>query len=142
MNDMETKLQVGVKILLRNKENKFLLLKRSTEKYKNTKGVWDIVGGRIELGASLIENLKREIREETRLEFSGKAYLVAAQDIFREGLHVVRLTYVGEMEGTPILDGDHTDYKWLTFSEMKQLDGLDVYVKELIDKNVLHETYS
>ena len=51
-------LQVGVKIFLKNKEGKFLLLKRSSEKYKGTKGSWDIVGGRIDIGSKLMENLK------------------------------------------------------------------------------------
>lgn len=56
---MELKLQVGVKIFLKNKDGKYLLVKRSPEKYKNVRGDWDIVGGRIEMGSTLIENLKR-----------------------------------------------------------------------------------
>jgi len=41
-------LQVGVKIFLRNREGKILLLKRSTNKYKNTKDISDISGGCID----------------------------------------------------------------------------------------------
>jgi len=49
-------LQVGVKALLQNSEGKYLLLRRSLEKYPEIKGRWDIVGGRIDPGSILIEN--------------------------------------------------------------------------------------
>src|SRR3989338_7224600 len=65
-------LQVGVKILLRNNEGKYLLLKRSPEKYPEIGARWDIVGGRIDAGTPLIENLRREVKEETGLEISSE----------------------------------------------------------------------
>ena len=54
-------LQVGVKVLLKNPEGKYLLLQRNIEKYPEMKNRshWDIVGGRINLGTELIANLKR-----------------------------------------------------------------------------------
>ncbi len=61
-------LQVGVKVLLRNKENKYLLLRRSPEKYPNAPLDWDIVGGRINPGLTLLDNLKREVKKETGLD--------------------------------------------------------------------------
>ena len=51
-------LQVGVKVLLRNKKGEFLILKRSSEKYKLVKDGWDIPGGRIEPDTGLVDNLK------------------------------------------------------------------------------------
>ncbi len=53
-----------MKILLKNKEGKYLLVRRNPKKYPEVGAKWDIVGGRIEPGSSLIENLKREIKEE------------------------------------------------------------------------------
>ncbi|HEA84446.1 MAG TPA: NUDIX hydrolase, partial [Candidatus Wildermuthbacteria bacterium] len=60
-------LQVGVKILLQNKDGKYLLVRRSPEKYPEieAKNSWGIVGGRIIPGSPLFENLKREVKEET-----------------------------------------------------------------------------
>ncbi len=63
----DIKLQVGVKIFLKNKEGKYLLLKRNSVKYSNIRGEWDIVGGRIDPGTKLMDNLRREVREETQL---------------------------------------------------------------------------
>jgi len=133
-------LQVGVKILLQNKEGKFLLLKRSAKKYPEVGEKWDIVGGRIDPGTPLLENLKREIKEETGLEFTGEPKLVAAQDILKvAGRHVVRLTYTGKIEGTPVLDEDHDEYKWFSFQELKALskNQLDSYFRELLDLGLI-----
>ena len=95
-------LQVGVKALLQNKEGKYLLIRRSSDKYPEVGPKWDIVGGRINSGETLMENLKREIKEETNLDMKKEPKLVAAQDILRvPGMHVVRLTFVGEIEGEP-----------------------------------------
>ncbi|MBI4085149.1 MAG: NUDIX hydrolase [Candidatus Liptonbacteria bacterium] len=129
-------LQVGVKAVIRNKEGKYLLLRRSGSE---AKGVWDIAGGRIEPGIPLRDNLIREIREETGLDFDGKEKIIAAQDIFPSygGRHIVRLTYIIEMDGMPDLNpAEHDEFRWVSFEEMKSLPNLDVYLKELIDRGV------
>lgn len=127
-------LQVGTKILLKNNQGKYLLLKRSIIKYPEVEGRWDIVGGRIEVGTPLLENLKREIKEETGLELIKEPKLITAQDILRgTDKHVVRLTYLGEIEGTPTLDpNEHEEYKWLTLPEINQQEDLDYYFKQII----------
>lgn len=132
-------LQVGVKALMRNKDGKYLLLKRSVEKYKNTNGEWDIPGGRIEPGTKQFENLKREIKEETGLELVEVPRLIKAQDIFAksgktgEEKHVVRLTYVGEIEGEPVLNEENTDFIWLAYEKLKSFEGLDPYLQEVVN---------
>ena len=125
-------LQVGVKILLKNKEDKYLLVRRSSEKYPEVGAVWDIVGGRIEAGTALLENLKREIFEETKLELIGEPKLIAAQDILKLDKHVVRLTYIGEAQGDVILDEENTEYKWFRREELYQIEALDAYLKEVL----------
>ena len=129
---------LGVKAVLRNREGIFLLIRRSPEKYPEVGPRWDIVGGRIEPGTPLLENLKREIKEETNLDLADEPKLIAAQDILRiPGRHVVRLTYLAAASGTPKLDADHTEYRWFTLEEMKRLEPLDIYFKELLLKNLV-----
>jgi len=133
-------LQVGAKVLLKNPEGKYLLLRRSAKKYPEVGAKWDIVGGRIDPGSPLLENLKREIQEETQLQLTEEPKLIAAQDILRvPGRHVVRLTYLGKIEGTPVLDEDHDEYKWFSLEEIKDLSEkeLDIYFKELLDSAVI-----
>ena len=132
-------LKVGVKILLKNKEGKHLILKRSAEKYPEAgSDLWDIVGGRIDPGSPLIDNLKREIKEETGLDLMSEPSLVHAQDILRvAGKHVVRLTYVGDIDGEIVLSDEHDDYKWLTLDEIIKLEGLDNYFREVLERKLI-----
>lgn len=132
-------LQVGVKIFLKNKDGKYLLVRRSPDKYKNIKGNWDIVGGRIDVGSSLMENLAREVKEETQLNITSDPTLICAQDIMPNSeKHVVRLSYVGSTEGEPVLDmEENIEYKWLSMDEMRQQEDIDVYVEEILKKGLL-----
>ena len=126
-------LQVGVKILPQDKAGRYLLLRRSLEKYPEADGRWDIIGGRITPGTSLLENLQREVREETGLEIVGEPKLVAAQDILKNGRHIVRLTYTGEVTGEIKLDETENDmYQWYTQGELMELDDMDVYLRKVL----------
>ena len=134
-------LQVGVKILLRNPDGKFLLIRRSAEKYGSSK--WDIPGGRIDPGTSLSENLAREVMEETQLTMTSEPRIIGAQDIFAYAdHHVVRITYIGTAEGDPQLSDEHTEFRWVTWSELKAMpvEELDRYVKALMEEGVIPST--
>lgn len=137
---MLVQLQVGVKVLLQNQEGKFLVMKRATDKYKDVLHTWDIPGGRIDPGTTLTENLNRELLEETGLALASKPRLIAAQDLMPSAKtinHVVRLTYVGRTVGEPQLSDEHTEYRWVSFSELRDLPNLDQYLKKLIDEGVI-----
>lgn len=132
---MERQLQVGVKVFLRNAEGKYLLLQRSVSKYPEIPNRWDIVGGRIEVGTPLLDNLTREVFEETGMKISSEPKLIAAQDILRTpDRHVVRLTYIAETyDKKPMLSDENDDFGWYTVAEMRALIGVDIYAKEIID---------
>ena len=131
-------LQVGVKVLLKNPEGKYLVMRRSPIKYPESQK-WDIPGGRIDPGTTLMENLAREVMEETGLTISGTPRLIAAQDILKVvGRHVVRLTYIGNSEpGEPVLSEEHTEYRWVTPDELKNVEPLDSFCKALVDAGLI-----
>lgn len=136
-------LQVGVKALLKNPEGKFLFVRRNPKIYPEVGAVWDIVGGRIDAGSTLMDNLRREIKEEVKLDLKAEPKLVAAQDILKvPGKHVVRLTFLGEIEGEPRLDSDHLESRWFSLEELKRLSrkDLDVYFTELLDKGIFDQS--
>ncbi len=132
-------LQVGVKVALRNEYGKILILRRSADKYHKAVGQWDLPGGRIDAGSPLRENLDREVREETELALTSEPRLIAAQDILLfEDRHIVRLTYVAETKGEPVLDGEeHDAYRWATLEELKDEKDLDTYVQSLLSSSQL-----
>jgi 8-oxo-dGTP diphosphatase len=128
-------LQVGVKVLLKNKEGKYLLMRRSAYEERGV-GKWDIAGGRIEKGVQLMDNLRREVTEETGLAIVGEPKLLAAQDIIWPDRHVVRITYTAEVRGEPKLSKEHDEYRWFTYEEMRSADKMDDYLKKLLDAGV------
>lgn len=135
-------LQVGVKVLLRNEEGKYLLIRRNPKKYPETGPTWDIVGGRINPGESLLENLKREVREETGLEITDTPVIIGSQDIMGiarfPDRHVVRLSYTASATGTPAIDEESLEFKWFTKEEIEMLSEgeVDRFFLELL-KNKL-----
>ncbi|MBI4895707.1 MAG: NUDIX hydrolase [Candidatus Aenigmarchaeota archaeon] len=131
-------LQVGVKAILKNKEGKYLFVKRSNKKYPEVGAVWDIPGGRIDKGSSLMENLRREIKEEVGLELKEIPKFIFAQDIIRPEKHVVRITYSGVIDGEPkISDEDNTEFRWFSLEEIKSLKNIDIFLKEVFEKRIL-----
>ena len=131
-------LQVGVKVLLKNPEGKYLLIRRSDDKYQSVTNKWDIPGGRINAGATLLDNLAREVMEETGLVMNSASRIIGAQDIFdtANDRHIVRVTYVGTADGEPHLSEEHTDYQWATLEEMRALPNLDKYLKTLLESDI------
>ena len=145
MENKDIVLQVGVKVLLKNSDGKYLLMRSNPEKYPEKGARWDIIGGRIEPGTALIENLKREVKEESNLDLVVEPVLCAAQDILRvPGRHVVRLTYMASIDGEPVIDHESLEYKWFTWDEMNALsyEQLDIYFKELLEKGIVTEAGS
>jgi len=127
------KLQVGVKALIENDEGKYLFMRRSRSFEHETEAHWDIPGGRIEPEEALIEGLAREISEETGLKLQGAPTLLAAQDIFVSSadLHVVRLTYVAQANGTLSLSEEHEEHTWMSI-EQATASNLDPYLAKVL----------
>jgi ADP-ribose pyrophosphatase YjhB (NUDIX family) len=124
-------LQVGVKVLLKNQEGKYLLMRRSPYEKRGV-GKWDLAGGRVEIGFSLMDNLAREVKEETGLRMMSAPKLLAAQDIVWPDRHVVRITYTADTDGEPTLGPEHSEYKWFSIDEMRSLDQMDDYFAKLL----------
>jgi len=110
-------LQVGVKAFIKNSQNKYLFLKRVHPYSGDAESKWDIPGGRIVAGETLLDALRREVSEETSMEIVGAPKILAAQDILRDK-HVVRITYEVDAEGDIVLDPlEHTSFQWVSLQE-------------------------
>ena len=129
-------LQVGVKVLIKNSQNKYLFLRRSQEfAIESGADSWDIPGGRISLDETLYDGLSREVREEIGSTLKGLPKLIAGQDIIKpsKSIHVVRLTYVLVQDISDIkLSREHEGHSWMTLADAKAL-SLEPYLKEVIN---------
>src|SRR3989338_1466651 len=119
---MDKKLQVGVKALI-VQNNKDLLLKRSTRQdYHHLDGMWDIPGGRIEIGEEPEEGLSREVKEETgNLELRVIKPLHVVSVVNNTECQIVRITYLCELVGGEVkLSDEHVDHNWFDLTSLPE----------------------
>lgn len=112
---------VGIKALIRNSEGKVLVLHFNKET-QNRKLVsyWDIPGGRINIGETYEQTLKREVEEEIGItDFDNVRFLtatIANFDIQNGGQEVGLVLFVYEVDVTNPnikLSDEHSQYEWV-----------------------------
>lgn len=122
---------LGVKAIIKNKENKILLLQiNKQELIGENNAYWDIPGGRIKKGQSVEETLRNEIQEETGLDkvkIIEKLTMVLSNIRIptRDGSDVglILLVYLCELENADkiILSKEHVKYDWFRPKEASKL---------------------
>jgi mutator protein MutT len=103
------------------KDGKALIVKRAHDPYK---GQWSIPGGRVELGETLAEAVRREMREETGLEVSVGALIEVFERVERQDgrirYHFVIVDYLCTCVGGSLCAGDDAvDAVWVTSEELE-----------------------
>jgi 8-oxo-dGTP pyrophosphatase MutT (NUDIX family) len=127
----EDSFHLGIKALIRNNEGKVLLLQVNPAKlHGERKNYWDLPGGRVQKGHTVLDTLKREVAEET-----GIIDIQATKDIgmvlsniripFGEGdtVGLILGVYKCEVaEGSNIvLSDEHVAYDWFAPKEAADL---------------------
>lgn len=115
----------GVKIVLKNSDNKILLLKKPVK----DKDFWELPGGRIQIGETELDALRREMAEETgittidnihHITMLISKYRCATNDNQQVGL--IFSVFGGTTESdTVTLSDDHKEYMWVTQEQATQL---------------------
>lgn len=113
---------VSVGAMIANREGKILLTKRS-KNAKNEKGKWEVPGGAVEFGETLVGAIKREMKEELDIEIEIIEQLPAADHIIPEDhQHWVPTTFLAKLNGRKlprIMEPDKCDeIGWFSLSEM------------------------
>ena len=113
---------VGVVVF---KDGKILTIKRGHEP---SKGKWSIPGGRIELGETVQEAGRREVREECSIDVEIERVIDAANNIIRDENGHIKYHFViidllaryvrGEVEAQT----DAEECRWVTPRELAELD--------------------
>ena len=119
--------------LIFNQEGKIFLM--SSPKWR---GKYIIPGGHIELGETMEEALKREIKEETNLDIFDLEFLVLQEFIFgkefHEKRHFIFLDYVCKTRSKDVvLNDEGRDYVWVTVEEALNL-SIEPYTRNTILK--------
>jgi NAD+ diphosphatase len=109
-------------ILLKNRDDKYLLTKRGIEPFK---GEWDVAGGFIGINESFEEASLRELEEELHIsapidKIIGSAYLIYPyQNIELPVLAIVALAQIGEQ--TIQIDDDVADIAYFTLEQLSEI---------------------
>lgn len=117
--------------LIFNPENKILLVK--THKFR---GDYAIPGGHVELGETVEQSVKREVKEETNLDVYGIEFL-GVQDfifdkIFWKKKHFVFLDFACKTNSSNVtLNDEGQEYVWISISEAMKLP-VEPYSKNTI----------
>jgi 8-oxo-dGTP diphosphatase len=90
---MEKNVKVGVGVLVRDKEGKVVLIKRTGS---HGEGTWAPPGGHVDFGESVIETGRREVKEEVGIEAGDLKVLGFTEDFFeKEGKHYITVWLEG-----------------------------------------------
>ena len=105
-------------------DGKAIIIRRANEPYK---GQWSIPGGRVELGETLIDAVRREMREETGLVVEVGPIIEVFERIHRDDRgvrhHFVIVDYLCHCAGGGLCAGDDADAAvWVTSEELERYD--------------------
>jgi mutator protein MutT len=107
------------------RDGRALLIRRGSPPLE---GQWSIPGGTLELGETIAEGVRRELREETGLEVHVLDLIEVFDRIFPDGegrpqYHFVIIDYLCESAvGTPRAGSDVTDVAWAGEEELARFD--------------------
>jgi len=141
---------ITVVAALINKNNKFLIAKRSTGS-KELIGKWEFPGGKVETNENEMDAIEREIKEEFELNIKAKKFLT--NNIYKYPSKEIDLRlYDCEYISGSFKLHDHSDYKFVDKTEITNYDlcpadiPLANYIKEHftneIDRLTIGEIYS
>jgi ADP-ribose pyrophosphatase YjhB (NUDIX family) len=124
-------------IILRGRE--ILLVKRGGEPGL---GKWSAPGGSMEIGETLQEALKREVREETGLEIEvGKLASVSDLIVKQDNdiaFHYVLIDYYATVvSGNLIAATDALDCRWVSLDEIRKYDVTASLIDRLRDNGLI-----
>lgn len=127
-------MNIVVVAALIKKEDKVLIAKRATGD-ENVLGKWEFPGGKVEANESEEHAIEREILEEFELKIKAKEYVKNNVCKYPNKTVDLRL-YECEYLGGQFRLHDHSEYKWISPSEILNYDlapadiPLAQYIKE------------
>jgi len=112
---------LGQKAFIINANKEILILKRQNSEVYND--LWDVPGGKLEEGNTLLEALIREIREETGLKLEKIIAVLSTAKFQGQAADkpiIFRNIYLVKAEGNVIISNEHAEYRWVSVENLKE----------------------
>lgn len=119
------------------KDKKILVIREAAQYEEGTnEGKYDLPGGRVDMGESIHDALRREAKEETGLDVeAGRPFFVGEwHPVVKDArLHITAIFFVCSIQdGEVTLGEDHDAYKWIGKHEVTSVPFVDT-VPEALD---------
>lgn len=117
------------------RDNEIFITRRGAGEFKD---MWEFPGGKIEVGESREDALKREIKEELELEIRDLDYLVTV-DYDYDNFHLTMDCFICAISGGKLNLNVHNDAKWVRLDELNEQVWVpaDILVVDAIKKRYL-----
>lgn len=122
--------RVAVKAVI-IEDGKCLLVKKEASQADSQFGLWELPGGKVEIGEPPIEALHREIKEELGIVVEVHQPLAAWDFIQSDDVQLIGITFLAEPLSSDVeLSPEHTAYMWL---EERDLAAADLHASVWAD---------
>ena len=132
--------QIIVDCLIINEKGQILVQKRSTER-KLFPNCWDLPGGHVDSGDTILGTINKEIKEETNLEVASVVELLAKIDWNFQNEDKVILQFLvkaGSLENLKLEEGKATEFRWVGLNDdlefLKENKTSDFYIFDTVKK--------
>ena len=134
----DERIMIGVGAVIKDGVGRILLVKHRPERYGFWQGKWICPGGELELGETIEEGIRREVKEETQLEIDLLEPLPPFDRVVRSddrvSLHVIYINYLAKVTGGELKPGsDIGEAIWVEKERLPQIwDELHDDTKRLL----------
>jgi 8-oxo-dGTP diphosphatase len=126
------KFNLAVKGIIQRNDGKILIVKRSRDD-DHKPGVWETVGGGIDIKTSPQRALQKEIKEEVNLDVEVKEPFNVFTFTKDNGEFKVGITFICQYKkGKVKLSEEHSEYKWIKAKDFKKDKAAPSLYKEIM----------
>jgi 8-oxo-dGTP diphosphatase len=102
-------------------EGQILCVQRGPAKHDYISSKWEFPGGKVEEGETKLAAIVREIQEELHIHITVDAFFTTVEHSYPD-FQLTMHSFLCSCESNELTLTEHSDYKWLSKNELKELD--------------------